>query len=96
METTKQREMITGSEIERNLRRGLDSGPKAADRPLQPSDTFPRMFGSFMVSKRTGKTATLFMPGSSGRFAGRKYQFRFDGEGFKRQGQFLRADGTIE
>ena len=63
---------------------------------LKPGDTFPREFGCFIVSKRTRKAITIYSPGSTGRFAGKKYQYRFDGLGFKRQGQYLRRDGTIK
>jgi hypothetical protein len=45
---------------------------------------------AWRIKSRSPKTITIFYPGgSSPRFAGRSYQFRWDGEGYKRQGQYL-------
>lgn len=49
--------------------------------------------GDWVVKKSTPKAVTIFMPSSSGRFSGKSYMFRWDGTGFKRQGQYLYTDG---
>ena len=65
--------------------------------PLQPNDIKVGMMigDSWKVSKKTAKSVRIFMPGSDrlgAKFAGKGYTFRWDGTGFKRQGQYLYAD----
>jgi len=53
--------------------------------------------GSWWVHKATPKTVTIFMRTEvdlGPRFAGRSYTYKWDGVGFKRQGQYLRPDGV--
>ena len=55
------------------------------------------MFGPFKVIRATRKTATILLQTETdlGRKVGKPLTFRYDGTGFKRQGQYLRTDGTI-
>jgi len=45
------------------------------------------------VSKATARTVTIWRPNLSGsaRFEGKRYQYRWDGTGYKRAGQYLKV-----
>jgi len=52
--------------------------------------------GSWTVFDLSAKRVVIGMQDSArlgSRFAGKRYTYTWDGTGFKRQGQYLRADG---
>jgi hypothetical protein len=70
-----------------------------ATTPTDDKLTRPRVgqnLGSWTVFRVTRKRVVIGMVDSArlgSRFAGRRYTFSWDGTGFKRQGEYLRADG---
>jgi hypothetical protein len=82
----------------------LDAADKAEERSEVPSFADQKlttvrqgqMVGDFRVTKVTARTATVVLQSDrdlGAKVSGKRLQFRFDGTGFTRQGQYLRVNG---
>lgn len=62
-------------------------------KPLQPGEirVGQTVGGGWRVKNATRKTVTIYLPGGHrfGPKVGRPLQFRWDGKGYKRQGEYL-------
>lgn len=73
---------------------------EAKQKLFKPGDLYPGSSAGkgWRVKKATPKTITIVSdsdvdPGA--KFSGRSYTFKWDGTGFKRQGQYLSEEGTV-